>query len=202
MRIQHYCGWSPLLQGEKTRGELQEAGTQSAHRTLQQMSGREDEYVKHVLHSVANGIIEEALEHGCDGIIFEDLDGIRERLREADWHSMWAFRKLKQYVEYKAEVKELFVDKVNPKNTSKRCNDCGCVRDDNRHQDEFECQRCGNRNHADYNAVVRLRLTGSKREAFATAKNVAELYLLRSHQSPRRRSISQYALASESRTPS
>ncbi|WP_303704081.1 hypothetical protein [Haloquadratum walsbyi] len=57
------------------RGDLQECGTQSAHRTLQQLSGREDEYVKHVLHSVASGIVEEAGEHECDGIIFEDLDG-------------------------------------------------------------------------------------------------------------------------------
>jgi putative transposase len=171
---------------EKTRGNLQECGTQSAHRTLQQVSGREDEYVKHVLHSVANGIVEEAIEYDCDGIIFEKLDGVREDLPEADWHSMWAFRKLKKFVEYKAEERGLFVDTVNPKNTSKRCNECGSVRDDNRYGDEFECQRCGNQNHADYNA----------------AKNVAELYLLRGHQPSRGRSISQYALKSGSRTPS
>jgi hypothetical protein len=45
---------------EKTRGDLQNRGTQSAHRTLQEASGRQD---SHVLHSVANGIVEEALEH-------------------------------------------------------------------------------------------------------------------------------------------
>ena len=171
---------------EKTRGGLQECGTQSAHRTLQQVSGREDEYVKHVLHSVANGIVEEAIEHNCDGIIFEKLDGFRDRLPEADWHSIWAFRKLKNFVKYKAEERGLFVDTVNPENTSKRCNECGCVRDGNRHGNEFECQRCGKSNHADYNA----------------AKNIAELYLLRGHQPSRGRSISQYALKSGSRTPS
>ena len=171
---------------ENTRGDLQECGTQSAHRTLQEVSGREDEYVKHVLHSVANEIVEEALEHECDSIIFEKLDGIRDRLPYADWHSMWAFRKLKQFVEYKAEEKGVFVDTVNPKNTSKRCNECGYVHDDNRHQDEFECQRCGKQNHADYNA----------------AKNIAELYLLRGHQPSRGRSVGQYALKSGSRTPS
>ncbi len=166
---------------ENTRGSLQEYGTQSAHRTLQEVSGREDEYVKHVLQSVANGIVEEALEHECDGIVFEKLDGIRDRLPSADWHSKWAFRKLKDFVEYNPEEDGMFVDTVNPKNTSKRCNECGCVHDDNRYQDEFECQRCGKQNHADYNAVVRLRLTGSKRVAFATATNIAELYLLRGH---------------------
>ena len=171
---------------KKIRGNLQECGTQSAHRTLQEVSGREDKYVKHILHSVANGIVEEALEHDCNGIIFEKLDGIREDLPEADWHSKWAFRKLKSFVEYKAEEQGLFVDTVNPKNTSKRCNECGCVRDDNRYGDKFECQRCGKQNHADYNA----------------AKNVAELYLLRGHQPSRGRSVSQYALKSGSRTPS
>jgi IS605 OrfB family transposase len=171
---------------ENTRDNLQKCGTQSAHRTLQEVSGREDEYVKHVLHSVANGIIEEALEHECDGIIFEKLDGIRDRLPYADWHSMWAFRKLKRFVEYKAEEQGVFVDTVNPKNTSKRCNECGCVHDDNRHRDEFECQQCRKKNHADYNA----------------AKNIAELYLLRGHQPSRGRGVSQYALKSGPRTPS
>ena len=171
---------------ERTRGNLQECGTQSAHRTLQEVSSREDEFVKHILHSVANGIVQEAIEYDCDGIIFEKLDGIRKELPEADWHSMWAFRKLKKFVEYKAEERGLFVDTVNPKNTSKRCNECECVRDGNRHGDEFECRRCGKQNHADYNA----------------AKNVAELYLLRGHQPSRGRSLSQYDLKSGSRTPS
>ncbi|ELY52211.1 RNA-guided endonuclease InsQ/TnpB family protein [Natronorubrum bangense] len=171
---------------EKTRGSLQQTGTQSAHRTIESLSGREERYVKHVLHNVANGIIEEALEHDCDGIVFEELDGIREDLPEAAWHSEWAFRKLKDFVEYKAEFEGLFVDTTNPRNTSKRCNECGFTHDDNRHAGQFECQSCGRTNHADYNA----------------AKNVAELYLRRGHQSSGRRSVSQYALKSGARTPS
>ncbi len=171
---------------EKTRSGLQQTGTQSAHRTIEQMSGREDKYVKHVLHSVANGIVEEALQHECDGIVFEDLTGIRDRLRDTVWHSVWAFRTLMQYVEYKAEAEGVFVDTVDPKNTSKRCADCGCVHDNNRDQDVFNCVQCGNRNHADYNA----------------AKNIAELYLLRGHQLPSGRSVSQYALKSGLMTPS
>jgi len=171
---------------ERIRGELQQTGTQSAHRTIEQLSGREQRYVRHVLHSVTNGIVEEALEHDCDGIILEDLEGIREDLPFAQWHGEWAFRKLKEYVEYKAEYEGLFVDTIDPRNTSKRCNECGFVHDNNRHSVSFECRRCGKQNHADYNA----------------AKNVAELYLLRDHQPPRGRSVSQYALKSGPRTPS
>lgn len=173
-------------ESERVRGELQQTDTQSAHRTIKQLSGREQRYVKHVLHSVANGIVEEALENDCEGIILEDLEGIREDLPFAQWHAEWAFRKLKDFVEYKAEYEGLFVDTIDPRNTSKRCNECGFVHDNNRHSGEFECRRCGKQNHADYNA----------------AKNVAELYLLRGHQPPRGRSVSQYALKSGSRTPS
>ena len=158
---------------ENTRGGLQQTGTQSAHRTIETLSNREERYVKHVLHTVSNGIVEEAIEHGCDGIIFEDLTDIREDLPEAAWHSEWAFRKLKQFVEYKAEYEGLFIDTVNPRNTSKRCNECGFTHDSNRHRGEFECVSCGKSNHADYNA----------------AKNVAELYLRRGHQPSGRRSV-------------
>ena len=171
---------------ERVRGELQETGTQSAHRTIEQMSKGEQRYAKHVLHSVANGVVEEALAHDCAGIILEDLNKIREDLPFAQWHSEWAFRKLTDFIEYKAEYEGLFVDTINPQNTSKRCNECGFVYDENRHSESFECRRCGKQNHADYNA----------------AKNIAELYLLRGHQPPRGRSVSQYALKSGSRTPS
>ena len=171
---------------ERVRGDLQECGTRNAHRTLEHVSGREDEYVKHVLHSVANGIVEEALRYHCDGIVFEELDGIRERLPEAAWHSEWAFDRLYEYVEYKAEARGLFVETTNPKNTSKRCAKCGYVHDDNRpSRDTFECQKCGNQNHADYNA----------------AKNVADVYLRREQQSSRGRGVSQYALKSGTVTP-
>jgi transposase len=49
---------------------------------------------------------------------------------------MWAFHKLKRFVEYSSEERAAFVDTVHPGNTSQRCN--GNVRDDNRHQNEFE----------------------------------------------------------------
>ncbi|ERG95513.1 MAG: transposase [Haloquadratum walsbyi J07HQW2] len=133
-----------------------------------------------MLHTVATVIVDEAVEHGCGGIILEELDriGIRERLPHADWHAMWACHKLKQCVEYETEERGVFMDTVTPKNSSKRCNECGGVRDDNRRQDEFERQRWGNQSHVDYNA----------------ARNVAELSLLQDHQPSRGRSISQYAL--------
>ena len=166
---------------ERTRGGLQQTATQNAHNTLQQVSGRETEYVKHVLHSVANGIVDEARRYNCTTIVFEELAGIRGRLPEAPWHAEWAFNRLLGYVKYKAAEHGIAVVETDPRNTSKRCAECGFVADANRpSRDTFECQQCGNRNHADYNA----------------AKNVADMYLRREQQSSGRRGISQYALKS------
>lgn len=166
---------------ERIRGELQNCGTRNAHLTIESVSGREAEYVKHALHAVAKGLVEEARRYDCEGIVFEELEGIRERLPEAGWHSRWAFHRLFEYTEYKAELEGIFVEVVDPTDTSKRCAECGFVDGDNRpNRDEFDCQRCGNRNHADYNA----------------AKNVADAYLRRGQQSSRRRGVSRSALKS------
>lgn len=166
---------------ERVRGDLQKCGTRNAHRTLDKVSGRERNYVENVLHETAKGIVEEAHRYRCDGIVFEELEGIRDRLADAPWHARWAFDRLFTYVEYKAESEGIFVATVTPRNTSIRCAECGFTDDRNRvSRDEFECQMCDNRNHADYNA----------------AKNVADRYLRREQQSSRRRGVSQYALKS------
>ncbi|OKY78574.1 MAG: IS605 OrfB-like transposable element containing RNAse H-like and Zn finger domain [Candidatus Methanohalarchaeum thermophilum] len=90
-----------LREFEKVRAGLQQTGTRSAHRTLEQSSGRELRYVRDVLHRASNAIVEEALRYGCDVIAFEDLTDIRDRTG-ASWGHKWAFNRLYAYVEYKA----------------------------------------------------------------------------------------------------
>ena len=78
-----------------------------------------------------------------------------------------AFRRLFEYVEYKAEMVGVSVKQVNPAYTSRRCSKCGFTHEDTRPtsdgQDVFECLKCEYSPHADYNA----------------AKNVGLKYLLR-----------------------
>jgi len=107
---------------------------------------------------VANEIIEEAVESDCSYIVFEDLTHIRENIPEATWQHIWAFRRLYEYVEYKAEEHRIEGVQVDPRNTSKRCSTCGFTHDDNRHQESFECQKCGYENHADYNGAKNIGL--------------------------------------------
>ncbi|PSQ39002.1 transposase [Halobacteriales archaeon SW_5_70_135] len=175
-----------LREFEKVRAGLQQTGTRSAHRTLEQSSGRERRYVRDVLHRASNAIVNEALRYDCDIIAFEDLTHIRERTG-ASWGHRWAFRTLYEQVEYKAEAVGIAVKQVGSAYTSKRCAECGFTADENRPtRTDFRCQKCGVEANTDYNA----------------AKNIGLRYVRRGQQSSRRTGNSQLALKSGTVTPS
>ncbi len=148
---------------QQRRGDLQQTGTQEAHRTLKRVSTKETAYYKQYLRIVANEIVEEAVEHNCSVIAFEDLTDIRKRAQGATWHHRWRFNRLHEYVEYKAKAYGIDVEKLewSPQArtvpayyTSQRCSSCGFTHEDNRPtQEHFECKKCGYENHADYNAA-------------------------------------------------
>ena len=146
----HWC-----REFEKRRGKMQQRGTQAAHNALLRLGKREEAWRKQYIHTVANEIVTEAIEHHCDVIVFEDLTDIRERLPQAEWHHIWAFRRLFEYVSYKAPEQGVSVEQVTSNHTSQRCSrtDCGFTHDDNRHGEQFQCQKCGYEVNADYNAA-------------------------------------------------
>jgi len=146
----HWC-----REFEKRRGELQQRGTQAAHNALLRLGKREDAWRKQYIHTVANELVTEAVEHDCNVIVFEDLTDIRERLPQAKWHHVWAFRRLYEYVSYKAPEQGVSVEQVEPNHTSQRCSriDCGFTHEDNRHGEHFCCQKCGYEVNADYSAA-------------------------------------------------
>ena len=145
---------------EKRRGEMQQRGTQAAHNAVLRLGKREEAWRKQYIHTVANEVVTEAVEHDCDAIVFEDLTDIRERLPHAKWHHIWAFRRLYEYVSYKAPERGVSVEQVEPNHTSTRCSrtDCGFTHDDNRHGEHVECQKCGYEVNADYNAAKNIGL--------------------------------------------
>jgi IS605 OrfB family transposase len=171
---------------ERTRASLQQTGTRSAHRTIQQMSGRESRYVRDVLHNVANELVDEALAHDCNCIAFENLKHIRERAPPAKEFHQWAHRKIVDFVDYKAREEGICVEFVSPENTSRRCPECGHTSRRNRvQQAEFECERCGATANADY----------------VGAKNIGWRFVRRGLQSSRRTGDSQLALKSGTVSP-
>lgn len=122
----------------------------------------------------------EAAEHDCSVIAFERLTHIREHIARGKKFQQWAFRRLYEYVEYKAEERGIGVEQVNPQSTSQRCSKCGFTHPDNRDEKAFRCLKCGYEVHADYNA----------------AKNIATRYVRRGPKSRGGRATSQLALKS------
>ncbi len=146
----HWC-----REFEKRRREMQQRGTQAAHNALLRLGKREEAWRKQYIHTVTNDIVSEAVEHDCDVIVFENLTDIRERLPHAKWHHVWAFRRLFEYVSYKAPERNVSVEQVEPKHTSQRCSrtDCGFTHESNRDGEHFCCLKCGYEVNADYNAA-------------------------------------------------
>ena len=151
---------------EKTRGSMQQTGTRSAHLSMQSMDDREHRWMQDELHRASNQILEEARDHGCTHVAFENLTGIRKRMAGAKRFHAWAFRRLFEYVEYKAEIFGLGVEQVSPAYTSQRCSSCGFTHETNRWSKHgFKCQKCEYELNANYNA----------------SKNVARKLLKRLH---------------------
>ncbi len=134
---------------------MQRRGTQAAHNALLRVGNREEAWRNQYIHTVANEPVTEAIEHDCDVIVFEDLTGIRERLPQAKWRHVWAFRHLFEYVEYNSVERGVSVEQIVPNHASQRCSrrDCGFTHEDNRHGEQFHCQKCGYEIIADYNGA-------------------------------------------------
>jgi hypothetical protein len=79
---------------EQTRGSMQQAGTRSAHLSIQSMTDREHCWMQDELHRASNQILDEARDHECTHVAFENLNGIRDRMAGAKRFHAWAFRRL------------------------------------------------------------------------------------------------------------
>ncbi|MGQ3329899.1 RNA-guided endonuclease InsQ/TnpB family protein [Halorubrum sp. FL23] len=138
---------------EKTRGSMQQTGTRSAHLSIQSMDDREHRWMRDELHRASNQILDEARDHGCTHVAFENLTDIRDRMAGAKRFHAWAFRRLYEYVEYKAEMFGIEIEQVSPAYTSQRCSKCGFTHETNRRsKHQFSCQKCEYELNADYNA--------------------------------------------------
>jgi IS605 OrfB family transposase len=140
-------------QYEQRRARLQQTGTRSSHLTIQSIGSRFSDWSLDWLHNRANDLIAEAQDADVDGIIFENLDHIRENIANGSKFQQWAYAKFVELVEYKVESTALFVDAVNPAYTSQRCSHCGFTHEDNRNDKQFACQDCGYEVNADYNGA-------------------------------------------------
>lgn len=105
------------------------------------------------LHHRSNELIEEATSQEVDGIAFEILDDIRERMSNDKRFQQWAFAKFVELVRYKAEAAGIWVDTVRADYTSQECSECGYTTRSNCRGKEFDCEVCHNHAHRDYDAA-------------------------------------------------
>jgi len=125
---------------------------------VKRIGSKEKRMVNQQLHTIAKEVVEYAKQFPKPVIAMEALDGIRENMNGSAklnrrLHA-WSFRKLQQYIEYKANLEGILVVYVNPKNTSKRCHRCGHVAQINGR--EFRCPKCGLIYNRDLNSAINI----------------------------------------------
>lgn len=147
----------------RTKRSLQAKGTRGAKRVLKRLKRRENRFAEDYIHQVAKGIVQEALDHDVDTIVFEQLDHIRDRMTNRNRRTKrqmhtWAWRKLQQFTTYKAANCGIKVDYQDARYTSQKCSRCGHIQASNRNGSMFCCKQCGYTVHSDYNASKNIGL--------------------------------------------
>ena len=97
-----------------------------------------------------------------DLIAFEDLNtnGMAKNHHLAKSIMDAAWTKLVQYTTYKAESAGKIVVEVNPRNTSKKCSNCGNIRELKLSDRIYHCDACGLTMDRDVNAAINIRNIG------------------------------------------
>lgn len=162
-KVQRVCNKYNYL-----RGKLQSYGSKSSKRHLRKLSKKENRFRRDVNHCISKEIVNLLPENSI--IVLEDLKYIRQRTKS--WSkelnrklNSWTFSQLENFLTYKAQAKNILVERVSAYYTSQKCSSCGFTHKDNRlNQPTFKCQKCNFQLNADLNAsrVIELNYRDSK----------------------------------------
>jgi len=119
------------------------------NKLLTKLRNRQTKRVENILHKVSKEVVLYAKAKQY-AIALEKLTFIRNSMSKGNWKgknirgrlNVWNFRKLQQFIEYKARWEGIPVVHVDARNTSKICSRCGCL---NRlcPSDRFlKCEQC------------------------------------------------------------
>lgn len=147
-------------QYQRLRHKLQKAKKTKA---LKKLESRERRRITHINHLVSKQIVQFADVLHC-GIRMEDLSGIRQTSKQrkkskrdaGQNRDSWAYYQLEQFIQYKAALRGIPVQKIPPAYTSKTCCNCGAIGKTDKHQ--FSCNRCGFQCHSDWNASINISI--------------------------------------------
>lgn len=147
----------------RARQTYQRRGTRNSRRRLRKMSRHQGRFQRNQNHCISKKLVAKALREG-KGLAVENLTNIRARCEQRFHHtqrsrfSNWSFAQLRLFVEYKARLAGVPVVLVDPRNTSRTCNQCGhCEKANRKSQAEFLCKHCGYSGNADQNGAKNIR---------------------------------------------
>jgi len=125
---------------------------------VRKIGSKESRRINHLLHVISKQVVEYAKRFPKPIIGMENLKGIRESIKVSRQmrkrlHS-WPFRKLQEYIKYKANLAGIQVIHIKSKDTSRKCHRCGHVAQVKGR--EFRCPECGMSYNRDLNAAVNI----------------------------------------------
>lgn len=121
--------------------------------TTKKWRNRLENYTDYVAGKIAREIVEKARKHGA-GVSLEDLN-FPSHKREF----LIPRYKINQKVQYQCEYKGVPLKTVDPRYTTKRCNKCGYVDENNINEENdrrFNCLECGYEADRDINAAMNI----------------------------------------------
>jgi len=119
---------------------------------LNSLGSKEKNFVNTLHHTYAKQIVNLALKNNAGVINIEDLSGITKSNKYLNQN--WGYFGLQSKIEDKAKSSGIIVNKINPKNTSRKCFNCGYTDKNNRTTQElFLCINCCHTENADLNAA-------------------------------------------------
>lgn len=99
-------------------------------------------------------------------IAIEDIKDLRRGKKTSRFLSHWAYPKILTRIEQISEELGVQVLRVSPRNTSRKCPECGFTDADNRRGKSFECKACGFAQDADIVGAVNVEERARRYDAF------------------------------------
>ncbi len=157
--------YSPLAhqryQFFKIRKRLQKRNKTSM---VKKVGKKQRKITNHILHIASKLAVEWISKFQNPVVIFEDLTNIRDNINWGKKNNLkyhnWGFKKLQDFITYKAFIRGYFSYCVNPHYTSQNCVVCQTKKESHKHKRLFKCSHCGHVDHRDRNASLNIALKG------------------------------------------
>jgi putative transposase len=158
-----------VLKSKKTKTKLSKNFKKTQNK-INKIHKKNSDKKTHNLHALVNAITAKLKEERINHLVIEDL-GVKEmtgkknvipllgksKSKEMKKNMLQvSFNLFKQILEYKCAYNEIYLETINPANTSKACNHCGNIKTLELKDRRYECGECGYENNRDYNAVLNI----------------------------------------------